>query len=91
MRESEVTGNCHASFGERDRETRSPRGGKVRSVPTPLSPILANIYLDDFDEALQASRFKLVRFADDFVRHEARIVHGARAPAARRRVANLSP
>ncbi|MEL6354787.1 MAG: CRISPR-associated endonuclease Cas1 [Cyanobacteria bacterium J06627_28] len=32
-----------------------------------VSPILANIYLDDFDEALQASRFKLVRFADDFV------------------------
>lgn len=32
-----------------------------------VSPILANIYLDDFDEALQDSRFKLVRFADDFV------------------------
>ena len=32
-----------------------------------VSPILANIYLDDFDEALQGGRFKLVRFADDFV------------------------
>ena len=32
-----------------------------------VSPILANIYLDDFDEALQKSDFKLVRFADDFV------------------------
>ena len=32
-----------------------------------VSPILANIYLDDFDEALQRGAFKLVRFADDFV------------------------
>ena len=32
-----------------------------------VSPILANVYLDDFDQALQDSRFKLVRFADDFV------------------------
>jgi hypothetical protein len=30
-------------------------------------------------------------YADDMVRHEARIVHGAVAPAASRRVANLSP
>ena len=45
MRESEVTGNCHASFGERDRETRSLKGGKVRSVPTLFSPLLANIAL----------------------------------------------
>jgi RNA-directed DNA polymerase len=33
----------------------------------------------------------VIRYADDFVRHEARIVNGARAPAARRRAANLSP
>jgi retron-type reverse transcriptase len=33
----------------------------------------------------------LIRYADDFVRHEARIVHGAVAPAASRRAANLSP
>lgn len=40
-----------------------------RGIPqgSVVSPILANVYLDDFDEALQASRFKLVRFADDFV------------------------
>jgi CRISPR-associated protein Cas1 len=31
------------------------------------SPILANVYLDDFDEALMAGRVQLVRFADDFV------------------------
>jgi len=33
----------------------------------------------------------IIRYADDRVRHEARIVNGARAPAARRRAANLSP
>jgi CRISPR-associated protein Cas1 len=32
-----------------------------------VSPILANIYLDDFDEALLATDLKLVRYADDFV------------------------
>ncbi len=32
-----------------------------------------------------------IRYADDMVRHEARIAHGARTPAARRRAANLSP
>ncbi|XHX78427.1 MAG: CRISPR-associated endonuclease Cas1 [Stenomitos frigidus ULC029] len=32
-----------------------------------VSPILANVYLDDFDESLRAEDLKLVRFADDFV------------------------
>jgi CRISP-associated protein Cas1 len=32
-----------------------------------ISPILANVYLDDFDERLTETRLKLVRFADDFV------------------------
>ncbi len=32
-----------------------------------VSPILANIYLDDFDEIIMASGVKLVRYADDFV------------------------
>jgi hypothetical protein len=32
-----------------------------------------------------------VRFADDFVRHEARTEHDARASVARRRAASLSP
>lgn len=31
-----------------------------------ISPLLANLYLDDFDEALQ-NEFKLIRYADDFV------------------------
>lgn len=32
-----------------------------------VSPILANIYLDDFDEAIAATGLKLVRYADDFL------------------------
>ncbi|MGK7925635.1 MAG: CRISPR-associated endonuclease Cas1 [Spirulina sp.] len=32
-----------------------------------ISPILANIYLDDFDDLVTASGLKLVRYADDFV------------------------
>lgn len=32
-----------------------------------VSPILANIYLDDFDEYWLKSKLKLVRYADDFV------------------------
>ena len=32
-----------------------------------ISPLLSNIYLDDFDRALATSPWKLVRFADDFV------------------------
>src|SRR5215471_7772517 len=35
MMESEVMGNYHASFGERDGETRTVRIVKVRTVPTP--------------------------------------------------------
>jgi hypothetical protein len=38
MMESEVMGNYHASFGERDGETRTVRIVKVRTVPTPLTP-----------------------------------------------------
>jgi CRISP-associated protein Cas1 len=40
-----------------------------RGVPqgAVISPILANVYLDDLDEALAVQHLKLVRFADDFV------------------------
>jgi CRISPR-associated protein Cas1 len=34
---------------------------------SPLSPVLANLYLDDLDEALLERDLRLVRFADDFV------------------------
>ena len=45
MMESEVMGNYHASFGERDGETRTVRIVQVRTVPTPLSPVLAHVSL----------------------------------------------
>jgi len=41
-----------------------PKGIPQGSV---VSPILANVYFDDFDEAIAESGLKLVRFADDFV------------------------
>jgi group II intron reverse transcriptase/maturase len=34
---------------------------------SPLSPVLANLFLDDFDNDMKALGFRLVRFADDFV------------------------
>jgi len=33
----------------------------------PISPMLANLYLDKFDECIEKEGFKLVRFADDFL------------------------
>ena len=40
-----------------------------RGLPqgSPISPVLANLYLDRFDEVLQQRGTKLVRFADDFL------------------------
>lgn len=32
-----------------------------------LSPLLANVFLDPFDEAIEARGYRLVRYADDFV------------------------
>lgn len=37
------------------------------SQGSPLSPLLANIYLHEFDRALTAKKLALVRYADDFV------------------------
>lgn len=34
---------------------------------SPLSPMLANLYLDAFDEALQGAGLRLIRYGDDFV------------------------
>src|SRR2546423_1347364 len=56
MMESEVMGNYHASFGERDGETRTVRIVKVRTVPTPLSPILSNVYLNELDKYIERLR-----------------------------------
>jgi len=40
-----------------------------RGVPqgSPISPLLANLYLDHFDEVLLDRNLRLVRFADDFL------------------------
>ena len=72
----------------------APQGG-------PLSPVLANLTLTGLETLLRThfpqSRVKsttkvnTIRFADDFVRHEARTEHGARAPTAGRRAVSLSP
>ncbi len=42
---------------------------RQRGLPqgSPISPLLANLYLDQLDEALIDQGFRLVRFADDFV------------------------
>lgn len=42
---------------------------RQRGLPqgSPLSPLLANIMLDDFDNDMQLAGFKLIRFADDFI------------------------
>ena len=47
-------------------------GGTARigtGIPqgSPISPLLANLYLDDLDEAITGNGHQLVRFADDFV------------------------
>lgn len=42
-----------------------PEKGLVQG--SPLSPILANLYLDALDEEIEQQNVKIVRFADDFV------------------------
>jgi len=61
-----------------DREEGTPQGG-------PLSPLLANVMLDDVDKALEARGHRFVRYADDcnvYVRSERA---GARVMAALQR------
>ena len=68
----------------------TPQGGCI-------SPLLALVALYGLETAIRgcvnqgkAQRaLSVVFYADDFVRHEARTVHGARAPTTRRRVVNL--
>lgn len=59
--------------------------GKVNRVAStqgtqqgsPLSPILANLYLNDFCRLIgERTPCRIVVYADDFVRHEARYMHG---------------
>lgn len=46
-------------------ETGSP--GKGVSQGSPMSPLLANLYLDALDETIEKKGIRIVRFADDFV------------------------
>ncbi|MGH7965584.1 MAG: group II intron reverse transcriptase/maturase, partial [Candidatus Binatia bacterium] len=41
----------------------------TKGIPqgAPVSPVLANLYLDRFDEEMMRQGYKLVRFADDFL------------------------
>ncbi len=40
-----------------------------KGVPqgSPVSPLLANLYLDKFDEAMLGNKYRLIRFSDDFI------------------------
>src|SRR5436309_3453284 len=75
MRESRMTRNCHVRFGERSRETHSPRDEKVRSAPTLCSPLLMNVALHGMETMLRqgypirnaVEKPLFVRYADDFV------------------------
>jgi CRISP-associated protein Cas1 len=47
----------------------NPRTRNTMGLPQgcPISPALANLYLDRFDETMEQQGFKLVRFADDYL------------------------
>jgi len=57
-RTCQLVSTCLASFSSE---------GTGLAQGSPLSPILANLYLDGFDESVSACGFRLVRYADDFV------------------------
>jgi RNA-directed DNA polymerase len=76
-------------------EAGTPQGGII-------SPAIMNLTLDGLESELlksfpqgrrsrQSYKVNFVRYCDDFVRHEARTGHDARASAAGRRAASLSP
>jgi retron-type reverse transcriptase len=55
-----VMGWMSATVDGKERQAGLPQG-------SPLSPLLANMMLDDFDSDLETAGLQLVRFADDFV------------------------
>lgn len=52
--------------GKQDRQT-GRQAGRGLAQGSPLSPVLANLYLDELDEQFAKKDVRLIRFADDFV------------------------
>jgi group II intron reverse transcriptase/maturase/CRISPR-associated endonuclease Cas2 len=54
---------------EKDRPSRFARKVPLRGIAqgSVISPLLSNIYLDRFDEAICRRGYRLIRYADDFV------------------------
>lgn len=50
---------------QEDGNIEHPRQGIPQG--SPLSPLLANLYLDQLDQALLAKDYRVVRYADDFI------------------------
>jgi len=68
---------------------RAKRRGDCKAVHELRKQRRAVPSQDPFDQDFR--RLRYLRYADDFVRHEAYAGHGARAPAAGRRAVSLSP
>lgn len=78
-----MRGKSHVRFAERNEETHKSRDLEVRFVPTPFSPLLANIALHGMEERIKQyaetlkgrnskkrQALSLIRYADGFVIHE---------------------
>nr|WP_316164553.1 MULTISPECIES: CRISPR-associated endonuclease Cas1 [unclassified Bradyrhizobium] len=48
-------------------ETGSRTHGRGLAQGAPISPLLANLYLDELDRSIQSDAARVVRFADDFL------------------------
>jgi group II intron reverse transcriptase/maturase len=63
--------NCESCFRSPTDRKNAQRQGLSSGVGVrqgmPLSPFLANLYLDQFDVFIEKQGYKLIRYADDFV------------------------